>query len=172
MNNYNLLGRLKQSFIITLCLTVFACGGGSVELGGSSVDLDNSGGSTSTNCEDSGDSLTTGNITALQAGTICNTPTPSSAQSGTLILDCSQPENRTTTATTTDITTVSCGSGSGQASTNYYCENGIVIQDDGGSGTELFDQTQVTCTIDDDENATLSADELIVSQITDFQEYL
>lgn len=152
--------------IFVLFLTPLAAGWFTIGCGGSNVSLGGGGGGGSNDseiCTDDNDLVTAGNMTAQASGEACDAPSPSTADSESIILDCASPSDRDTDDSTADFTTVTCGTGDGQASSDYYCSNGIVFREDGDTDTELFDQTSIECVVDGDDNGTLDEEELIIS---------
>lgn len=155
---------LVAAFVLPIKIGLLsgACGGSNIQL---SAPRDDGGGSQpSTNCDDTGATVTTGTMTAQVTGEPCNAPSPSALENNDIILDCTDPEpGRDTTDPDADFVTITCGQGDGAAQANYFCVDGVVFKDDGNSGNELFGSITVACTVDSEGNGSLSEEELIIS---------
>lgn len=147
---------ILPSIFLSPQFLLLGCGNTSVDLDdGSTVDL--GGSSDDPACDDTGDDLTAGEtITVVLSGDVCNAPayTDNSGETVSLILDCS---DRTTENTDSDYVTVSCP---GETAA-YYCVDGIVYRNDGGAGTALFEDTEITC-VGAEDAETIEEDELII----------
>lgn len=156
-----------------LCL--YQCGGGQGISFTNPTDNNNSGGSGSSDsdsdsdadadaaCSDDGSTVSTTNLTAEVSGEPCNTPSPSTAETGVILLDCGTPSpGRTTTDNEADFTTITCGTGGGADIAAYFCTDGVIFKDDGATTEELFETVEINCALDDNGNGTIIEGELII----------
>ncbi len=128
--------------------------------GGSNVDFDPTSPTSSeetTSCEDTGDDVTTDNMTVTFSGDVCNAPTATVNQTDEIIIDCSEP--RTTSVPDEDFITATCGSGDNTDVEDYYCVDGIVYR--ASDDAELFGETLINCT-EESEIRIIEEEELIV----------
>ena len=171
--------KLKFKYLVLLSLVFFAsssitnCGGGSVDLGsGSDVVFDEPGSGdsntaevedTGDECSDTGEAMTTGDISVEVSGTACLAPSPSSTETGVLILGCNSPTARTASDAAVDYVTVTCDTGSSEDSVVYFCSAGAVFRDNGETSLEISETATVECTVDGEGAATLTEDGLVIS---------
>lgn len=152
---------------IKLGLMSSACGYGNVELEqtssttseGSGGGASDESGETGEECTESGETVSTDVITATITGDPCSAPAASASDSD-MLLGCTE---RSTTDPDTDYTTLSCTSDAGEITQAYFCEDGVVIKDDGAAGVEEFATTTISCGVEG-----FSESEIIVSSISDF----
>lgn len=147
---------------------MFGCGSTNVSLDTDSPGGGGGGGSSSETCDDTEDSVSTGDFTATILGDLCDSPYPWVPTEGTLNLSCTTTEDdeelaRNTTDSTVDNTTVTCGTGDGATSVVYYCQDGIVYEEEVGADSELYDSITLDCEIDEEGEATMTEEELVVS---------
>lgn len=126
--------------------------------GGSNVNFDSdTPSSESASCDDTGDDVTTDNMTVTISGDVCDAPTATVNNTDEMIIDCSEP--RDTSVPDEDFVTATCGSGDNTDVEDYYCTDGIVYR--GSDDAELFDATLINCT-EDSEIRIIEEEELIV----------
>lgn len=161
-------------FIVFLVLSVFylwvaapmlGCGSSNVSL---SDDPDSGGSSGEDSCDDTETTYATGDFAVTITGDLCRTPAPSIPEEGTLILSCTTTEDdeelaRNTTDSTVDNTAVTCGTGDGAASVTYYCQTGVVYKEEVGEDAELYESITLDCEVDEEGEATMTEEELVVS---------
>lgn len=149
-----------------LSAPMFGCGSSNVSL--DTDPTDGNGGSSSDACDDTEDTYATGDFAVAITGDLCQTPAPSVPEEESLILSCTTTENdeelaRNTTDSTVDNTTVTCGTGDGAASVIYYCQDGVVYKEEVGEDAELYESITLDCEVDEEGEATMTEDELVVS---------
>lgn len=142
---------------VSAAILVFnsSCGGSNVNLGSTSPTTSSEG---TSSCEDTGDDVTTDNMTVTISGDVCDAPTATVNNTDEIIIDCSEP--RDTSVPDEDYVTATCGSGDNTDVEDYYCSDGLVYRT--SDDTELFDATVITCTVDDEEVRIIEEEELIV----------
>lgn len=132
-----------------------SCGGSNVNFGSTSPTTSSE---ETSSCEDTGDDVTTDNMTVTISGDVCDAPTATVNNTDEIIIDCSEP--RDTSVPDEDFVTATCGSGDNTDVENYYCSDGMVYR--ASDDAELFDATVITCTVDDEEVRIIEEEELIV----------
>ena len=155
---------LSIFFLVLTCVLPIKFGVMMTACGSTSVQLENSDtGSqdTGTTCAGPATDVDTGTVTTAIAGDACYTPVPTvlEADTNSVLLDC---EPDLTASSTSDFVTVTCGN----ASADFFCDTGIVVYDDGDTGTDITSspaQVQVQCTTDGNADATLTAVEFQIS---------
>ena len=149
------------------------CGSTSPTLddGNSSIVLDDGGTSSSSDSTDTSSSSTDGStdsdsttvedapITVEIFGSIA-TDSVTQPDEFTAILDCLDQD---TSDNTTDYIAATCGDTADAITQDYYCSGGISFRENGGNDEELFEATQMSCTLDSDGVYTITEDELVVS---------
>ena len=128
--------------------------------GGSNVNFDSTSPTSSeetSSCDDTGDDVTTDNMTVTISGDVCNAPGATVNNTDEIIIDCSEP--RDTSVPDEDYVTATCGSGDNTDVEDYYCVDGIVYR--GSDDAELFDATLINCT-EDAEIRIIEEEELII----------
>jgi hypothetical protein len=138
------------SISVTVLIFNSSCGGSHVDFGPTSP-------TESSSCDDTGDDVTTDNMTVTISGDVCNAPTATVNQTDEIIIDCSEP--RDTSVPDEDYVTATCGSGDNTDVEDYYCSDGIVYR--ASDDTELFDVTLINCT-EESEIRIIEEEELIV----------
>lgn len=78
----------------------------------------------------------------------------------TVLLDCLGLDSDDGTAEYMEST---CGDTADAITQTYYCRDGIGYRENGGNDEELFEITEMSCTVDSDGVYTIAEDELIVS---------
>lgn len=148
-------GALPDQFFLVFFLIILALQ--SVSCGGSNVNFNPSSATETATCSDTGDDVTTDNMTITISGDVCNAPQATVNNTDEIIIDCSEP--RTTSVPEEDYVSATCGSGDNTDTEDYYCADGVVYR--GSDDTELFDATIITCT-EDAEIRIIEEEELIV----------
>ena len=143
-------------WVALLAFELAACGGSHVNFNPTSATTE--AGAETASCDDTGDDVTTDNMTVTISGDVCNSPTATVNNTDEIIVDCSEP--RTTTVPDEDFVTATCGSGDNTDVEDYYCVDGFVYR--ASDDTALFDATVLNCTTDDGDVRIIEESELIV----------
>lgn len=78
----------------------------------------------------------------------------------TALFDCLGQD---TADSTVDYIEATCGDDANAITQQYYCSLGIGYLENGGNDEELFETTEMSCTVDQDGVYTITEDELVVS---------